>query len=321
VKNVGFTDEGEDMINNPQKDYDVIIIGGGPAGLSAGIYASRARLVSLLMERGVVGGQILNAEWVENYPGFPEGISGLDLIQFMHQQANKFGLETATAEVTGIEITGERKLVKASQDSYVARAVIIASGSERQKLGVPGEAEFTGKGVSYCATCDGAFFREKPVAVVGGGNAAITEALELTKFASKITVIHRRDQLRATKILQERAFAEPKIEFMWDTVVEEIAGDAFVQRLRVRNVKSGQESSPEVSGVFISVGFKPNTDYLRGILTLDATGAIVTNDRMETEVPGILAAGDIRSNSIQQVISAAGDGATAAIYAERYISG
>ena len=308
-------------MSHPEKDYDVVIIGGGPAGLSAGIYTARARLSSLLVEIGAVGGQILNAEWVENYPGFPEGISGFDLTQFMHKQATGFGLETVMAGVTGIEVTGEQKVVKTSQGDFAAGAIIIASGSERQKLGVPGEAEFTGKGVSYCATCDAAFFREKPVAVVGGGNAAITEALELTKFASKITVIHRRNELRATQILQEKAFAEPKIEFLWDSVVEGIEGEAFVSQIKVRNVKTNQESALDVSGVFVSVGFKPNTDYLGGILTLDATGAIITNDKMETSVPGILAAGDIRSNSIRQVIAAAGDGATAAIYAERYLSG
>ena len=308
-------------MSHPQKDYDIVIIGGGPAGLSAGIYTARARLSSLLVERGAVGGQILNAEKVENYPGFPEGVSGFDLTQFIHQQATGFGLETVMVEVTGIEVTGERKLVRTSQGDFTARAVIIASGSERQKLGVPGEAEFTGRGISYCATCDAAFFREKPVAVVGGGNASLTEALELTKFASKITVIHRRDELRATKILQEKAFAESKIEFLWDSVVEEIVGEDFVSQIKVRNVKTNEALALDVSGVFVSVGFKPNTDYLGGILTLDAAGAIVTNDRMETSVPGILAAGDIRSNSIRQVIAASGDGATAAIYAEKYISG
>jgi thioredoxin reductase (NADPH) len=309
------------IMSNSQKEYDVVIIGGGPAGLSAGIYTARARLSSLLVERGAFGGQIVNAERVENYPGFPEGISGFDLTQFMHQQATGFGLETITAEVNGIDINGEQKVVKTSQGYFAARAVIVASGSERQKLGVPGEAEFIGKGVSYCATCDAAFFREKLVAVVGGGNAAITEALELTKFASKITLIHRRNQLRATQIMQERAFAEPKIEFLWDTVVEEIVGETFVNQLSIRNVKTGQKSNLDVSGVFVAVGFKPNTDYLKGMLPLDDAGAIVTNDRMETGVTGILAAGDIRSGSIRQVIAAAGDGATAAVYAERYISG
>jgi thioredoxin reductase (NADPH) len=308
-------------MHSPRKEYDVIIIGGGPAGLSAGIYTARARLSSLLLERASVGGQIVNAEKVENYPGFPEGVSGFDLTQFMHQQATGFGLETVTAEVTGIEISNEHKVVKTPQGDFTARVVIVASGSERQKLGVPGEAEFTGKGVSYCATCDAAFFREKVVAVVGGGNAAITEAVQLSKFASRIIVIHRRRELRATRILQEKAFSEPKIEFLWDTVVEEIVGETFVNQLRVRNVTSGEKSNLDVSGVFVTIGFRPNTAYLKGILPLDAVGSIVTNEKLETGVAGIFAAGDIRSNSIRQVISAAGDGATAAVYAERYISG
>ncbi len=303
------------------KEYDVVIVGGGPAGLSAGIYTARARLSSLLIERGVVGGQILNTEWVENYPGFPEGVSGFDLTQSMHQQATKFGLETLIAEVTGVGITAREKTVQTTQGDFTARAIIVASGSERQKLGVPGEGEYTGKGVSYCATCDGAFFRDKAVAVVGGGNAAITEALELTKFASQITVIHRRDELRATKILQEKAFAEPKIKILWDSVVEEILGETFVNKVRVRNVKSKDEATLDVAGVFMSIGFKPNTGFLNGVLALDDIGAIAANEKMETSVPGVYAVGDIRSNSIRQVISAAGDGATAAVNAEKYISG
>jgi thioredoxin reductase (NADPH) len=299
--------------------YDVIIIGGGPAGLSAGIYTARARLNSLLLERGAIGGQIINTEWVENYPGI-ESIGGIELTMMMHKQAEKFGLETVIADVTGIDVTGKEKLVKTTKGEFVAKAVIITGGSERQKLGIPGEAEYTGKGVSYCATCDGAFFRDKPVAVVGGGNAAITEALELTKFADKVTVIHRRDELRATKILQEKAFAEPKIEILWDTVVNEITGDTSVARLKVRNVKTDKLSDLDVSGVFMAVGFKPNTDYLKGVLELDSIGAVVTGTNMETDVPGVFAAGDIRSNSIRQVIAAAGDGAVAAVNAERYIS-
>ena len=302
------------------KEYEVVIIGGGPAGLTAGLYTARARLKSLLVEKGLVGGQIVNAELVENYPGFPEGISGYDLTQLIHRQATKFGLETLTAEVAGIELSGEQKIVKTNEGDLVAKAVIIASGSERQKLGVPGEREFTGRGVSYCATCDGAFFEERPIAVVGGGNAAIYEALQLSKWASKVTVIHRRQQLRATRILQERAFAEPKIEFLWDTVVEEIEGENAVKRLRLRDLTTGRKSALDVAGVFVSIGFKPNTDYFKGVIPLDAAGYIITNDKMETEIPGILAAGDIRSNSIRQVVAAAGDGATAAIYAERFIT-
>jgi len=303
------------------KKYDVVIIGGGPAGLSAGIYTARARLTNLLIERGAVGGQIINAEWVENYPGFTESISGIDLTEAMHKQATGFGLETLVAEVTGIKITGRQKVVKTSQGDFTAKAVIVAGGSERLKLGVPGEAEYTGKGVSYCATCDGPFFRDKEVAVVGGGNAAITEAIELTKFASKITVIHRRDELRATKILQEKAFAEKKIKFLWDSTLEEIAGDAFVDKITVSNVKTKKKTVLNVSGVFMAVGFRPNTGYLKDIVKLDDIGAIITNERMETSVPGIFAAGDIRSSSIRQVIAAAGDGAVAAISAEKYISG
>jgi thioredoxin reductase (NADPH) len=302
------------------KEYEVIIIGGGPAGLSAGLYTSRARLSSLLIERGVVGGQIADAELVENYPGFPEGISGAELGQLMHQQATKYGLQTLLAEVTGIELRGEKKVVVTTKGNFTARAVIIASGSERLKLGIPGEEEFTGKGVSYCATCDAFFFKEQPVAVVGGGDAAITEALHLTKFASRVIVIHRRDQLRASRILQEKAFSEPKIGFLWNTVVEEIEGKDKVERLRLRQVITGEKSTLDVSGVFVSIGLTPGTDYLKGVLPLDAAGSIITNEKMETEIPGIFAAGDIRLNSARQAITAAGDGVTAAIYAEKFIS-
>jgi len=300
--------------------YDVVIIGGGPAGLTAGLYTSRAKLNSLLIEKRLVGGQIANAERVENYSGFPEGINGFELGQLMHQQATKYGLKTVTAEATGIELQEGQKVVKTTEGDFIAKAVIIAGGSERQKLGVPGEEEFTGKGVSYCATCDAAFFREQPVVVAGGGNAAITEASHLAKFASKVTVIHRRDQLRASRILQEKAFSQPKIEFRWNSIVEKIEGEDFVKRIRLRQVKSGEESILEVAGIFISIGLKPNTDYLKGILPLDVTGLIITDEKMETKIPGIFAAGDIRHNSARQVITAAGDGATAAIYAEKFIS-
>ncbi len=300
--------------------YDVVIIGGGPAGLTAGLYASRAKLNSLLVERGLVGGQIANAERVENYSGFPEGISGVELGQLMHQQATKHGLKTLLAEVTGIELQEGQKVIKTTEGDFIAKAVIIAGGSERQKLGVSGEEKFTGKGVSYCATCDAAFFREQPVAVVGGGDAAITEALHLAKFASRVTVIHRRDQLRASRILQEKAFSQPKIEFRWDTIVEKIEGGDLVKRIRLRQVKTGEESALEVAGVFMSIGLKPNTDYLKGILPLDVTGLIITDEKMETKIPGIFAAGDIRHNSVRQVITAAGDGATAAVYVEKFIS-
>ena len=304
-----------------KREYDVVIIGGGPAGLAAGIYTSRARLSSLLIEKMAAGGRIVDAGLVENYPGFLQGVSGLELAEAMQQQAAKFGLETLLAEVTGLELKGEHKIVKTSEGDITAKAVIIASGSDRAKLGVPGEEEFTGRGVAYCAICDAYFYRDLPVAVVGGGNAAINEALELSKFAAKVTIIHRRQELRATRILQERAFAEPKIEFLWNTVAEAIEGEEVVKRLRLRNVLTGEKSTLDISGIFVAVGFRPNTDYLKGVLSLDANGAIITNEKMETEVPGIFAAGDIRSSAIRQVIAAAGDGAVAAIYAGRFIAG
>lgn len=305
------------MVDN---NYEVIIIGGGPAGLTAGLYTSRAGLNSLLIEGGLVGGQIVSAERVENYPGFPEGISGFELGQLMYQQATKYGLKTIIAEATGIELREKQREVKTTEGNFMAKAVIIAGGSERRKLSIPGEEKFMGRGVSYCATCDAAFFRELSVAVVGGGDAAITEALHLAKFASKVTVIHRRDQFRAGRILQDKALSEPKIQFLWNAIVEEIEGEDLVERIKLREVKTGEKSALEVAGIFISIGLKPNTDYLKGILPLDTAGHIITNDKMETEIPGIFAAGDVRSNSARQAITAAGDGATAAIYTEKFLS-
>jgi thioredoxin reductase (NADPH) len=298
------------------KEYDVVIIGGGPAGLTAGLYTARAKQRSLLVNKGIAGGMITEAAQVDNYPGFPEGISGLELGELMHKQATKYGLKTITAEVTALKVQQGQKVIKTTEGDFVARAVIIASGSERQKLGVPGEKEFTGKGVSYCATCDAPFFKEQTVAVVGGGDSAIDEALHLAKFASKVTVIHRRDRLRATAVLQEKALAEPKIEFRWNSVVEAILGGDFVEGVRLRQVISGKKSVLRVAGVFISVGLKPDTDYLKGVLPLDASGHIITNQNMETEIAGIFAAGDIRAGSSRQAIAAAGDGATAAFYAK-----
>jgi len=301
-------------------DYDIIIIGGGPAGLSAAIYTARARLSTLILENALVGGQSVNAERLDNYPGFPNGISGAELASLMQEQATKYGTEIITAEVTGLKPEGPRKTVLSTEGNFTAGAIIIAGGCQRQKLGVPGEAEFTGRGVSFCATCDGAFFRDREIAVVGGGDAAITEALHLTKFASKVTVIHRRDQLRATPIVQEKAFAEPKIEFRWDSVVEAIEGDDFVRSLKLRNVKTNEISTLTVDGVFMSIGFKPNTDYLKDVIPLDKSGAVITDGSLETQVSGVFAAGDIRQHSPRQVIVAAGDGAHAAISATKHLT-
>ena len=300
--------------------YQVVIIGGGPAGLTAGLYCARSRLNSLLIEQGVIGGKIINAERVENYPGFPKGISGIDLGQLIHEQATSYGLETLLAEVTKV-VPGQRhNLVSTSDSDFVAESIIIASGSQFRKLGVPGEDEFVGKGVSYCATCDGPLFKGKIVAVIGGGDTAVTEALYLSKFASSVKVIHRRNQLRASKIFGERAMAEPKIEFIWDTIVTKIEGDGVVKQLMLKNTKNAKMSILELAGVFVAIGSEPNSAQWRGLLLLDEGGYIITNELMETKIPGIFAAGDVRHNSARQVITAAGDGATAAISAARFLS-
>ncbi|MBI2847238.1 MAG: thioredoxin-disulfide reductase [Chloroflexi bacterium] len=303
-----------------EKTYDLVIIGGGAAGLTAGLYASRARLKTVLLDKGMIGGQIALTDRVENYPAFPEGATGVELGMKMHEQATKFGMETEFVEVEGLELDGKYRRVKTSDGDFICKAVIVASGSEHRRLGVPGEDEFAGKGVSYCAVCDGAFFNNQIVGVVGGGDSALDEGLFLTKFVTKAFVIHRRDQLRASKILQERAFANPKMEFVWDTVLESIVGDGEVKALNLRNVKTNERRILDVGGVFIYVGIHPNTDFLKGLLPLDNGGHIQVNLQMETEVAGIFAAGDVRQHSARQLVSAAGDGATAALSAEGYIS-
>jgi thioredoxin reductase (NADPH) len=301
------------------KLYDVIIIGGGPAGLSAALYTSRNKLSTLLIEKGLIGGNINEAERVDNYPGFPKGIGGMELTTLMHEQAALYGTEEIYDDVISVKVDDKIKTVTTPQGDFSAKALIIAGGSERQKLNVPGEKEYSGKGVSYCATCDAPFFRDKRVAVVGGGNAALYEALHIAKFASKVSIIHRRDQFRATPIVQDKVFGEPKIELVWNTVVKEVQGETFVNRLKLSDVKTGIESFLELDGVFVAIGLIPNTSYLKNIVPLDEKGAVIVNDRMETGVPGIFAAGDIRINSIRQVIAAAGDGAVAAISAAAYI--
>lgn len=298
--------------------YEVIIIGGGPAGLSAGLYTSRAGLKSLLLERGILGGQIVNATLVENYPGFPEGISGYELGSLMHQQAVRHGLEVVTAEVIGL-IPGQPYGISTTEGNFEAAAIVIAAGSEYRKLEVVGEENLSGHGVSYCATCDGFLFRDREVAVVGGGDTAITDALELSQHAKKVYVIHRRDQLRAGQALQQRAFAQPKLEFIWSTVVDEVIGEKMLKGLRLHNVKTGQHSILEVAGVFVAIGLMPNSQRFSSILELDDAGYIVTDETMATSTPGIFAAGDIRRNSVRQIAAAVGDGATAAISAFKYL--
>jgi len=301
------------------KRYQVIIVGGGPAGLSAGLYATRAGLSTLLVEKGILGGQITTTDIVENYPGFPEGISGFELGRLMAEQAAKFGLEILNAEVLEVQVSGPDKMVNTSAGDYVAQALILASGSNYIELDVPG-GELVGKGVSYCATCDGPLFKNKVVAVVGGGDTGITEALFLAKLAAKVIVIELLSKLGAAKVLQQRALANPKMEISCDTVVESIVGNGRVRGLKLRNVKTGEVSSLEVDGVFVAVGLRPNTGYVKGLLALTPGGFIPVNDSMETEIPGVFAAGDIRYNSVRQVVTAAADGAVAALSAERYLS-
>jgi thioredoxin-disulfide reductase len=304
------------------RSYQVIIIGGGPAGLTAGLYCARSQLNALLIERGIVGGRITSAEQVENYPGFPQGVSGIKLGQLMHEQATSYGIKILLAEVTTLVAGNRRNLISTSEGDFVAETVIIASGSgfrKFRKLGVPGEDKFVGRGVSYCATCDGPLFKGKTVAVIGGGDAAITEALYLGKFASSVKVIHRYSQLRASKIFQERAMSEPKIEFVWDAVVSQIEGDRVVRQLKLKNTRDATISTLEVEGVFVAVGSEPDTAYLREVLSVDEKGYVITNEMMETSIPGVFAAGDVRHNSARQAITAAGDGATAALSAERFL--
>jgi thioredoxin reductase (NADPH) len=298
--------------------YEVVIIGGGPAGLTAGLYTSRAGLKSLLVERGMVGGQIINATLVENYPGFPQGIAGAKLGSLMQQQALKYGLEVVAAEVKGTA-PGQPYTISTTEGDFAATAIIIAAGSEYRKLGVPGEERLSGHGVSYCATCDGFFFRDREVAVVGGGDTAITDALELTRHAKKVYVIHRRDQLRAGQVLQRRAFAEPKLEFIWSTVVEELVGDKMLEALKLRHVKTEQRSTLKLDGVFVAVGVMPHSQSFFSLLELDDEGYVITDETMATSSPGIFAAGDIRRNSPRQISSAVGDGATAAMAAFKYV--
>ena len=302
------------------REYDIAIIGGGPAGLAAGLYAARARRSTLLIERKLTGGQIALTAGVENYPGI-DMINGFDLAENMHRQAAKYGMETVAADATRIEPRDDgRHVVRTTEGDYTASAVIVTGGADYNKLGVPGEERLTGYGVSYCATCDAAFFRDQSVAVIGGGDAALDEGLFVTRYVSDVKLIHRRDSLRASAILQERAFAEPKIQFVWNTVVEEILGADAVTGIRVRNVVTGEVSTIDVTGVFIFIGLTPNTDYLRELVKTDAGGHIFVNEWMETGVPGLFAAGDVRANSARQVVSAAGDGATAAIRADHYIT-
>ena len=302
--------------------FDLVIIGGGPAGLTAGIYGARAGLSTLILEKLSPGGQVVTTDILENYPGFVEPIGGFELIDRMVGQATKFGVEIHMGEVTGIEAPAaqEHKIIHLGDETISAIGVIIATGAYHKHLGVPGEDHFWGKGVSCCATCDGMFYKGKRVVVVGGGDTAIKESLFLTKFASEITIIHRRDRLRATKVLQDKILSMPdKVKFEWKSFVKEVMGDNKVSGVKLGYVDSNEEKILECDGVFIFVGFIPGTDFVKGFVEMDERGYILTDDNMKTSVPGVFACGDARKKLLRQIITACGEGATAAFAAEQYI--
>ena len=299
--------------------YDLIIIGGGPGGLTAGLYAMRAELNTVLLEQSFPGGQITNTDIIDNYPGFPGGIAGQDLAQKMLEQVRSFNLPIVYRGVTGLVGEGDTWLVKTGGEVFRGRSVIIATGASPSTLGVPGEERLRGKGVSYCATCDGAFYRDEDVAVVGGGDSAIDESLYLAKIVRSVRVIHRRDALRAEKYLQTKAFGNPKIDFIWDSVVTAVEGEDKVEGIRIKNVKSDEESSLAVSGIFIFIGLKPNTSFLGDLLKLDERGFIFTDENCRTDLPGIFAVGDVRVKQMRQISTAVGDGANAVNTVIRYL--
>lgn len=304
------------------RHHDVVIIGAGPAGLTAGLYAGRGQLSTVIVEKGVVGGQIAQTEEVENYPGFPEGVSGSDLSLRMAKQAEKFGAKIVNDEVTGIEVDAAGGFwLRARDADYHARAVIIATGANPRLLGVPGEAEFYGRGVSTCATCDGFFYRGKRVVVVGGGDAAVEEGLFLTKFASRVTIVHRRDELRAHKAAQERAFSNQKVDFIWNSAVTEVLGeDGVVAGVTIRDLMTGEESRLATDGLFVYIGHEPNTAYLEGFVGLRESGYVDVRDEIFTDVEGVFAAGDVSDEVYRQLGTSVGAGTRAAMAAERWLA-
>lgn len=299
--------------------YEVVIVGGGPAGLTAGLYAKRSRLSAVLIEKLSPGGQVLTTDWVENYPGFPEGISGYDLIEKMRAQAERFELPVVNDEILSLSLEGSEKVLTGLNGRYRTKALIIASGAAYKKLGVPGEALLGGKGVSYCATCDGPFFRDQEIAVVGGGDTAVQEAVYLTRFAKKVYLIHRRDRLRAVKVLQEKALSHPSIVPLWNAVVEAIEGSEEVTGLKIKKTDGSSSYTLEVQGVFVCIGTQPNTEWLKGTVHLDEQGFILTDENLAANIPGVFAAGDVRRKPLRQIATAVGDGAQAAYSAERYL--
>jgi thioredoxin reductase (NADPH) len=302
-------------------EYDVMIVGGGAAGLTAGMYAARYGLRTAIVEQLMGGNQIINAEKIENFPGFPKGIPGAELAPLMQEQAMNAGADFVMAEATGISLGNPYKTLTTTDGTYSTRTIIIAVGSRLKKMGIPGEEEFEGSGVSHCATCDGPLYMGEVVGVVGGGDSAVDEALSLTEYADRVVLFHRRNRLRAQKALQDKIVRNPRVELAYNTVVESVLGGNMVSGVRVRNVITNLADRVDLQGIFIYVGLEPNTEFIRGIVRADNAGHIAVNAMMETDVPGIYAAGDIRQHSVSQLVSSAGDGATAAIAAFRYISG
>ena len=305
----------------PEQTYDLAIVGGGAAGLTAGLYACRAGLKTVLFESLMTGGQVINAENIENFPGFPDGISGAEFGPLLQEQATRYGLEIRLGEVTALRPESPFWAIELYGGLERARAVIYAAGSTLRKLGVPGEQDLEGAGVSYCATCDGPFFQGETVGVVGGGDSALDEALVLTEFASKVVVFHRGDELGAQQVLRDRVAANPKIEVRYNTTVDEVLGGGAVEGISITDVESGETSRVDLSGLFIYVGLDPNSSCLDGLLELDGGGHVPTDVWMRTPLPGLLAAGDVRQGSAAQLVTSAGDGATAAIAAQRYVKG
>ena len=301
---------------------DVIIIGSGPAGYTAALYAARARLNPLVFEGSVTsGGALMNTTDVENFPGFPDGVLGPDLMDSLRKQAERFGAELVTDDVTEVDLSASPKVVKAGSDTFLTRSVIVATGSSYRELGIPGEKRLSGHGVSWCATCDGFFFRDQDIAVVGGGDFALEEATFLTRFARSVTVVHRRDALRASAIMQDRARANPKIRFAWDSVVTEVVGEDRVAGIKLRNVTTGEESFLEVSGIFVAIGHDPRSELFTGQLELDDEGYLVVDQpSTRTKIPGVFAAGDVVDHTYRQAVTAAGTGCSAALDAERWLA-
>ena len=302
-----------------QKIYDVMIIGGGGAGLTAALYSSRANLSTILFEKLVSGGQIASTDLVENYPGFTEGILGAEIAQKMEAQAVRYGTQILYEEVKSLARKGDLFEAVSSEASYTARTVILAMGASFRMIGVPNERELTGKGVSYCATCDGAFFKGKKVIAVGGGDSALQEGIFLTRFAERVTIVHRRDKLRASPILQERAKKNPKIDFIWDTVVDKIEGEKKVEAVFLRNVKTGAAQKISAEGVFVFIGHDPNSALAKGFVALDEKGYVVTDGSPATSVPGVFAAGEVRKGAVRQLVSACGEGCAAALAAQAFL--